>query len=133
MARERQVQSASQAKSVNGCDHWLSAARNYRHHALPTSRKLESLRALKLREFGDIGSHRKRSFAAGDHNAGEFVRFRQACHLASQRGHYRAFEAGISVIAFQFEKKHIFARGRDQASIHRRVRLRAELLPHAGE
>jgi hypothetical protein len=90
-ARERQVQSASQAKAVNACDHWLSAARNYRQHLLPVPRKLESLRALKFREFRDVGADRERPLAASDDRPSKLNCFGQPGHLVDQRGDYSAF------------------------------------------
>jgi hypothetical protein len=92
---------------------------------LPAPRKLEYLRAVKLNDFRDIGTDCKRTFAPADDCPGKFGRFRKSPHLVRQRIHYRAFQARISVIAFQCEKDYVLARGRNQASAHCRVRLRA--------
>jgi hypothetical protein len=100
---------------------------------LPAPGKLESLRAVKLNDFRDICADGKRAFAPADDCPGKFGRFRESPHLARQRIHYRAFQARISVIAFQCEKEYVIARGRDQASAHCRVRLRAERRQRAGE
>ena len=105
---QRQVEPAAKTESADRCHHRFRAVRHRIHRVLAAPRKRKSSATLQRGKLRNFRAGCECALAARNHTARERRVAGQSPHLTLQRVQHAAFEAWVSVVAFQREQQNVF-------------------------